>query len=91
MTQTQLSRHEVAQRGKKLYSDNIRAKVECPDDIGKMVIIDVETGDFEIDELGIDSARKLRERHPEAHLFGLRIGYNVAESFGGVIERTTAK
>ena len=91
MTQTQLSREEVAQRGKRLYSDNIRAKVESPEDIGKMVIIDVETGDFEIDELGIDSARRLRERHPEAHLFGLRIGYNVAESFGGVIERTTTK
>ena len=91
MTHIELSRHEVAQRGKKLYRDNIRAKVESPEDIGKMVIIDVETGDYEIDEIGIDSARRLRERHPDAHLFGMRIGYNVAESFGGVIERTTSK
>ena len=84
-------RYELAIRGKKLYFDHVRSKVEHGDNIGKMVIIDVDSGDYEIDVLGIESARKLRRAHPDAQLYGMRIGYNVAESFGGVIERTATE
>lgn len=84
-------REEIGRRGRELYEQSIRDRVETEENIGKMVIIDVETGDFEIDELGIESARQLRKRHPDARLFGMRIGYNVAESFGGVFERTPPK
>jgi hypothetical protein len=52
-----------------------------------MVIIDIETGDYEIDAMGIDSANRLHEKHPNARLYGIRIGYNVAESLGGIMER----
>jgi hypothetical protein len=81
-------REDAGRRGKALYEQQIRSRVETPENIGKMVIMDVQSGDYEIDELGIESARRLRQRHPGAHLFGMRIGYNVAESFGGVLERT---
>jgi hypothetical protein len=91
MEKTLLDRNEIGRRGRALYEDHIRKQVETVENIGKMVIMDVETGDFEIDTLGIEAAQKLRERHPDAHLFGMRIGYNVAESFGGVIERTAPK
>ncbi|HZO91707.1 MAG TPA: hypothetical protein VFB38_25520 [Chthonomonadaceae bacterium] len=83
-----LNREEIGRRAKALYEQGIRQKVETAENIGKMVIIDTDTGDYEIDELGLEAARKLRSRHPNARLFGIRIGYNVAESFGGVIERT---
>jgi hypothetical protein len=52
-----------------------------------MVIIDIETGDCEVDETGLEASRILREKRPLARLFGIRIGYNVAASFGGVMER----
>jgi hypothetical protein len=52
-----------------------------------MVIIDVETGDYEVDETGLQSAKNLQAKSPYARLFGIRIGYNVAVSFGGVMER----
>jgi hypothetical protein len=52
-----------------------------------MVIIDIETGDYEVDETGLEASRILREKRPLARLFGIRIGYNVAASFGGVMER----
>lgn len=83
-----LSREEVARQAKALYEQRIRAKVETEENIGKMVVIDIETGDFAIDTEGIASARKLQEKHPNARLYGIRIGYNVAESLGGVMERT---
>ena len=83
-----LSREEVARRAQDLYEKKIRAQVEEPANIGRMVIIDVETGDFSVDELGFDSANVLRQKNPNARLFGIRIGYDVAASLGGMMKRT---
>jgi hypothetical protein len=83
-----LSREEVARRAKELYETSIRQEVEREENIGQMVIIDVETGEYKIDKTGLSSTRYLRKKHPNAHLFGIKIGYNVAVSLGGVMERT---
>ena len=64
-----------------------RSAVETPENIGKMMVIDVDSGDFEIDDEGIESSRKLKARHPGDRRFGIRIGYRAAESFGGIRER----
>ena len=82
-----LSREEVARRAKQLYENRIRQEVEVEGNIGKMVIIDIETGDYEVDETGLKAARNLMAKHPYARLFGICIGYNVAASLGGVMER----
>jgi hypothetical protein len=82
-----LSREEVARRAKQLYESEIRPKVEVEENIGKMIIIDIETGDYEIEDAGLQAARNLYAKHPYARLFGIRIGYNVAASIGGVMER----
>ena len=82
-----LSREEVARRAKQLYKNSIRQQVETDENIRKMVIIDFESGDYEVDETGLKAARKLSAKHPHSRLFGIRIGYNVAVSFGGVMDR----
>ena len=64
-------------------------QVESESNIGKMVIIDVEIGDYEIDKNGLHASNCLSERHPDDRLFGIRIGYNVAASLGGVMERVS--
>lgn len=89
MERSRLSSEEVGQRGEALYEPNIRTEVETEENVGKMVIIDIETGDYEIgDESGIEAARRLHAKRPDAALYGKRIGYNVAVSLGGVMERT---
>lgn len=85
-----LSREEVAVRGKALYAQSIRSLIENEANIGKMVIIDIETGDYEVDDIRIVSARHLHAKRPNTRLYGIRIGYNVAEALGGVMERTAA-
>ncbi|MDJ0591727.1 MAG: hypothetical protein QNJ72_17310 [Pleurocapsa sp. MO_226.B13] len=52
-----------------------------------MLFIDVETGEYAIDRTGLESTHYLRQKNPHARLFGICIGYNVAVSFGGVMER----
>ena len=80
---------EVATRANKLYVDKIRPIVEHEDNIGKMVVIDAETGEYAVDQSGIHSAIALKAKNPNARLFTIRIGYDVAVAFGRNIERVT--
>ena len=77
-------------RGEELYQQHIRQQVETEANIGKMVIIDIDSGDFEVgDNIAIEATRQLRARNANGRFYGIRIGYNVAVSIGGVMERTT--
>lgn len=73
---------EVAQRAKQFYEHGIRQQVEHGDNIGKMIVIDAETGEYGIDKSGVESALSLKQKNPNARLFTMRIGYDVAVSFG---------
>ncbi|GAB1538623.1 hypothetical protein NUACC21_12850 [Scytonema sp. NUACC21] len=80
---------EVAQRAKQFYDCGIRQKVEHSDNIGKMIVIDAETGEYGIDKTGVESALSLKQKNPNARLFTMRIGYDVAFSFGNApLKRT---
>ena len=82
------SGEELAERARELY-EPLRPQVETPQNIGKLIVLDVESGDYEIDdETGIASSRRLQARHPSARLFALRIGYKTAVSFCGALERS---
>ncbi len=78
---------EVAQRVNQFYENGIRQQVEHGDNIGKMIVIDAETGEYEIDEIGVESILALKQKNPNARLFMLRIGYSAAFGFSGNMER----
>ena len=56
-----------------------------------MVTIDAETGEYGIDKTGIETAMKLKQKKPMARLFTMRIGYDVAVSFGHAPMNRTVK
>ncbi|BAZ07573.1 hypothetical protein [Calothrix sp. NIES-3974] len=78
---------EVAQRARHFYENGIRQQVENGDNIGKMIVIDAETGEYGIDKNGVESGLMLKQKNPHARLFTMRIGYDVAFSFGASMER----
>ena len=82
MRPTTLTSEEIAARGTKIYEDTIRSKVER-DHHGDFVIIDIDSGDYEVDPKDIEASTRLRERHPEAIMFGLRVGFAAAYRLGG--------
>ena len=89
MAEIRLSGKEIARRGKFLYEGAIRQRVEKAANLGKIVVIDVETGEYLIDDLGLDASRKLHAKRPDANLYGIRIGYTVSELLGGSMERVS--
>ncbi|HET6384926.1 MAG TPA: hypothetical protein VFJ58_16145 [Armatimonadota bacterium] len=78
---------DLGDRARQLYA-RIRDQIEISENLGKMIVMDVDSGDFEIDAKGIESSRHLLSRHPGARLYALRIGYKSAVSFAGALERS---
>jgi hypothetical protein len=75
---------EIADKARNMYADGIQQQVETPDNIGKMLTIDVETGEYFIDESGVEGMMLLKAKRPLARLFTIRIGYSAAFGFGGL-------
>ena len=90
MTHPRLSKEEIARRGKALYASRLRDRIETTENIGKIVAIDVETGDYEIgDDLVLPSLR-LRAKHANAALWAERIGFDAVYAVGGTLVRTAS-
>ena len=70
---------EITALGEAIYKERIRSQVESAEK-GKFVVIDVETGDYEIDSDDASATRRLLKRRPDAVTYGVRIGYRAAYS-----------
>jgi hypothetical protein len=75
---------EIAAKANNMYADGIQQQVETPENIGKRLTIDVETGEYFIDESGVEGMMFLKSKRPLARLFTIGIGYSAAFGFGGL-------
>lgn len=89
MSHPHLSEEEIGRRGKALYEQQLREQVETGDNIGKIIAIDIASGDYEIDDDLLKAAHRLRDRQPDAALWMERIGYDAVYAFGAALTRTT--
>ena len=64
----------------------ISQKVEAGNH-GKIVAIDLETGDFEIDAREIAACNRLESRHPDTQIWIVRVGSRHVRRFGGHSKR----
>ena len=75
------SHEEVRDRGEKIYEEQIKSQVE-PDEYGKFIVIDIESGDFEVDPKILVASRRIRERRPESTLYRVKVGLGAAYRMG---------
>lgn len=66
------------------------AQVE-QDHRGKFLILDVNTGDYEIDPEDLTVSKRLLARRPDAVLFGVRIGHRAAYRLVGMKQANPAR
>ena len=79
-------RKSVAERGKAVYREKVRSLV-YPQETGKILVIDVRTGDYEMvanprDE--VSAERRLLARRPDAEIWRKRVGFQTVHAFGGL-------
>ncbi len=82
MPDAKYSRAEVAARGEAIYEQEIRHKVESQSK-GQYLVLDIETGEYEIDQDDLVATKRVMAKCPNAVLYGLRIGYPAAYRLGG--------
>lgn len=78
----------VASRGEKLYATKIRGQTLGAAK-GDFVVIDVHSGDFEVDSDDVTATMRLMERRPDAITWAVCVGYPAAYNLrGGILART---
>ena len=84
MSHPRFSSEEITRRGlpTDLYR-SIRARVETEENIGKIISLDIETGDDPV-----KTARALQAKHNGAAIYGARIGYNAVFAVSGTLAWT---
>jgi hypothetical protein len=88
-TRRRYSREEIARRGDAIYDRDVRPRLK-PEDEGKFVAIDVETGAFEIEAEELAACDRLRARVPQSQIWLLRAGSPYLHRFGGRDMRSTS-
>ena len=82
MTKTQYTREEIVRRGQALYEEQIRPHVEC-EHRGEFLVVDVDTGEYEIDVDELSAVRRAKAKNADATLYLVRIGFPAAYRLGG--------
>jgi hypothetical protein len=67
------TKEEIAARGKALYERHLGAQLE-PQHRGAYLVINVETGEYLIDEDEVAASKRAYAQYPGAPLYGMRIG-----------------
>lgn len=73
-TNPRRSLDELARLAGSIFDSQIRPVLR-PEDDGKFVAIDVETGAYEIDEDDYTAVMRLRARQPDADMWLMRAGF----------------
>jgi len=81
MPQPRYTKEEHARRGTEMYEREIAPKIEA-NNRGRIVAIDVDSGEFEIADQGLEAANRLLARRPAAQIWCVKIGYRAVHRFG---------
>ena len=73
MTRQTMSADEAEARALDIY-ERLKPTLE-PQNIGKYIVIDVETGDYELDTDGDAASDRAYRKRPEGIRFGMRVGF----------------
>lgn len=75
------SKEDFARRGDAIYHDRIRPRLS-PEDMGKVIAIDIETCEWEMDPDEAAACRRLEARCPDAQTWLVRAGSRSVRHFG---------
>ena len=75
---------EIKALGESIYKEQVQARIGPVED-GTVVVIDVESADYEIDASDAAATRRLLNRRPHAVTYGVRVGYRAAYRHPGGI------
>ncbi len=79
--QRRFSANEFARRGDDIFDRRVRPNLRA-EDRGKIVAIDIESEEWELDANEIDACDRLAARCTDAQIWFVRVGSRVVRRFG---------
>lgn len=73
MSGSRIPESEIVPRGEGIYERDIRPRLGSEHE-GEFVVVDVESGDYEVAEDDEEAFERMEERWPDAVFFVLRVG-----------------
>ena len=77
----------ISRIGHEIYETQLRPTVETDENIGKLISIDINTGDYEVADRLITAIERLQARRPDAEIWSERIGFDAVYAVGGTLRR----
>lgn len=74
----------IVKRGDEIFEKKVKSQLKGRDAMD-YVVIDIETGDYEVDTDNLAACQRLRERVPDAQIYARRVGSRILHHFGGRI------
>ena len=87
MAMDQEAAKAFVEKGQKIYEETIKPLIDPEQQRGKFVVIDVESGDYEIDKRDAVATRRLLDRRPGAYTYAVRVGRPTAYRMVGMKTR----
>jgi hypothetical protein len=81
MSSLRPSAREIVERGRAIYEDRIRRLVER-EHTGKFLVLDIVTGEYEIDADHLAASDRAAMKHPDGLLYATRIGFDAVGRIG---------
>ncbi len=82
MSDSRLTKDEIARRGREIYEREIRAEVEGQHD-GEFLVIDVATAEYAIGEDEDEVFTRAEGKDPKGLFYLMRVGHRAAHRIGG--------
>lgn len=87
-TKRRYPKEEIVKRGGEIFEKDVKPHLKGRDPMD-YVVIDIETGDYEVDANHLAAVERLRERNHDAQVYGRRVGSPIIHHFGGRMRNGT--
>jgi len=85
MLETPFLDTELGQRARVIYERSIQSKLS-PEDTGKYLVIDLDTGEYELDTDDLEAMMRAYHKKPVANRYTIRLGHRTTGYFrGGIV------
>lgn len=85
MPHARFTSEQIVELGEEIYAQKLLDQLE-PQHDGKFLALDVETGEYELDEDKLAAIDRARSKRADAPLYILRVGHPTAVKLGGRFE-----
>ena len=87
MSHPRYTSEEITRRGQALYDAQIRDGLDASHK-GHFLVLDIETGEYEMDRDELAALKRAKVKHPDAAFYILRVGYPTAYRLGGTFRKS---